>query len=95
MAKSVFLENITTWNIQNSSWGIIRAILDHPAVIEFFAEIVVKCEVKPDERMKAFTLIAILKMYIQVCLFSRARILIRSFECLKLLRRNITKTSEE
>ena len=29
--------------------NFIGAILDHPTVIEFFREIVVKCEVKPDE----------------------------------------------
>ena len=33
-------------------------------VIELFAEIVVKCEVKPDEDVKASTSIAVVKMYI-------------------------------
>ena len=40
----------------------------HPpsVVIELFAEIVMKSEVKPDKDVKAFTSIAIVKMYIQV-----------------------------
>ena len=39
-------------------------------MIGFFAEIVVKCEVKPYEDIKAFTLKALVKMYIHVCSFS-------------------------
>ena len=35
-------------------------------VIELFAEIVVKCEVKPDEDVNTFTSIAVLKIHIQV-----------------------------
>ena len=35
-------------------------------VIELFAEIVVKCELKPNEDVKVFTSITIVKMYIQV-----------------------------
>ena len=35
-------------------------------VIELLAKIVVKCEVKPDEDVKAFTSIAIVKMHTQV-----------------------------
>ena len=31
----------------------------------------VKCEMKPDEYIKAFTLNTFVKMYIQVCLFSK------------------------
>ena len=31
-------------------------------VIEMFAEIIVKCEVKPDEDVKTFTSIAVFKM---------------------------------
>ena len=34
-------------------------------VIGLFAEIVVKCELKPDEHVKAFISITIVKMYIQ------------------------------
>ena len=39
-------------------------ILDNPALAEFFPEIVVKCEVKPDEDIyiKTFTLQAIVKI---------------------------------
>ena len=38
------------------SFHFIGAILDHPAAVNFFAEIAVKCKVKPDEdiRLKAF-----------------------------------------
>ena len=43
-------------------------------VIELFADIVVKCELKPDEDVKAFTSITITKMYIQqLWPFSKAR----------------------
>ena len=48
-------------------------------MIEFFAEIVVKCEVKPDEEIKAFTLKAFVKMYIQVCSFPKARGIVQKF----------------
>ena len=64
-------------------------------MIELFAEIVAKCEVKPDEGIKAFTLKAMVKMYIQVSPF------FQSFYCSEVLSvRNcseefITKTSQE
>ena len=50
--------------------------LNHPAAIAFFAEeIVVKCEVKPDEDIyiyiKAFRLKAIVKIYIVLILQSQ------------------------
>ena len=61
------------------SWLIIGAILNHPVVIKSFAEIAVKYEVKADENIKAFTLKAIVKMYIQVCSFSEARDTVQKF----------------
>ena len=45
----------------------------------WYAEIVVKCEVKPDEDVNAFTLKAIIKIYIQVCSFSEARNIVQKF----------------
>ena len=43
-----------------------RSYSHSPSVmIELFAETVVKCEFKPDEDVKAFTSITIVKMYIQ------------------------------
>ena len=61
--------------------NFIGAILNHLAVIELFAEIAVKCEVKTDEDIyiKSFTLKAIVKMYIQVCSFSKARDIVQKF----------------
>ena len=44
------------------SRGIIGAIVS--VVKELFAEIVVKCEVKPDEDVKVFASIAAVEMYI-------------------------------
>ena len=41
--------------------------------MELFAEIVVKFEVKPDENVKAFSLKAIAKIYIQICSISKDR----------------------
>ena len=49
------------------------AIVSHQVVVELFAEIVVKFEVKPDENVKAFALKAIAKIYIQVCSISKDR----------------------
>ena len=48
--------------------NFIGTILDNPALEEFFPEIVVKCEVKPDEDIyiKTFTLQAIVKIYIML-----------------------------
>ena len=54
-------------------WGITGAIVSHRVAIELFAEIVLKCELKPDEDVKAFKSITIVKMYIQVWSFSKAR----------------------
>ena len=48
-------------------------------MIELFAEVVMKCEGKPDEDVKAFTLKAIVKMYIQVGWFSKARDIVQKF----------------
>ena len=50
--------------MQNLSCGIIGAIVSHRVVIELFAEIVAKCELKPDGDVKAFTSITIVKTYI-------------------------------
>ena len=56
-------------------WIVYRE-LAHPAVIEFFAEKVVKCEVKQDKYVKASTFKAIVKMHIQVC---KARGIVQKF----------------
>ena len=69
--KVLFSKNITTWNLQNSTKEIIGAIVNHPVLIELFAEIIVKCEVQLDENATVFTLKAIVKMYIQVCSCSK------------------------
>ena len=57
-------------------------------MIEFFAEVVVKCEVRPDEDIKAFTLKAFVKMYIQVCSFLKARDIVQTFSVSETTQRN-------
>ena len=52
----------------------------YPDMIELFAEIVVTCEVKLDEDVKVFTLKPIVKMYIQVCSFSKPRDNVQKFQ---------------
>ena len=74
-------------HIPVSKMGKVRDVgihtLNHPAAIAFFAEeIVVKCEVKPDEDIyiyiKAFRLKAIVKIYI-LCSFCKARDIFQKF----------------
>ena len=81
VAKMFFSENVTIW-VEN----FIGSVLNHPAVwlwIEFSAEIVVKCEMKQflwrSIPIKAFTLKAIVKIYIQLCSFSKSRDIIQKF----------------
>ena len=52
----------------------------YPDMIELFAELVAPCEVKSDEDVKVFTLKAIVKMYIQVCSFSKPRDIVQKFQ---------------
>ena len=86
--KAFSSENITTWNLENSSWGITGTMAGYPDMIELFPEIVVTYEVKSDEDVKVFTLKAIVKMYIEVCSFTKPRNNVWSLKYLKLLRRN-------
>ena len=46
---------------------------------EIFAEIVLRCEVKPDEDIKAFTSKRIVKMHIQAGSFLKARGIVQKF----------------
>ena len=52
----------------------------YPDMIELFPEIVVTYEVKSDEDVKVFTLKAIVKMYIEVCSFSKPRNNVQKFQ---------------
>ena len=52
----------------------------YPDMIELFPEIVVRYEVKSDEDIKVFTLKAIVKMYIEVCSFSKPRNNVQKFQ---------------
>ena len=57
--------------------------------MEFFAETVVKCKLKPNEEDEmALALKTIINMYVQVRSFSKPIILFRNLGCLKLFRRN-------
>ena len=72
--------------------------LNHPAATAFFAEeIVVKCEVKPDEDIYIYKGIQTKSncQDIYYAHFAKPEIFFKSFECLKLLRRNHYKKSEE
>ena len=64
-------------------------------MIEFFAETVVKCEVKPYEDIYIYIYIYIYMPFSRIIFndahFPKPGILFRSSECLKLLRRNYYK----
>ena len=68
--------------------NFIGTILDNPALAEFFPEIVVKCEVKPDEDIYKDIHITSNCQDIYYAHFPKPGILFRSFEFLKLLTRN-------
>ena len=126
LRKILTIEVVKCFSRKTSQPGISRIWVDEfyrscsqppscEAVIEFFAEIVMKWEVKPFlwiciyiyiysleyiyiylyiyiyiyVYMKAFTLKAIFKTYIQLCSFSKARDIVHN--CLKLLTRNHLK----
>ena len=68
--------------------NFIGTILDNPALEEFFPEIVVKCEVKPDEDIYKDIHITSNCQDIYYAHFLKPGILFRSFQFLKLLTRN-------
>ena len=56
MQKGVFLGKHHNMEFAEFEWRNYRSYCQPPSVvIELFAEIVVKCEGKPDEDVKAFT----------------------------------------
>ena len=65
MQKGVFLGKHHNMEFAEFESRNYRSYCQPPSVvIELFAETVVKCEGKPDEEVKTFTLMAVVKMYI-------------------------------
>ena len=82
LAEMCFSRKTPQPGIRRIQGGIIGAIISYPVVIELFTEIVVKCEVKPVGDLKGIAK-AIVKMYIQVCTFSKARDIVQKFQVSK------------
>ena len=65
MRKGIFLGKHHNMEFAEFESTNYRSYCQPPSVvIELFVEIFAKCEGKPDEDVKAFTLIAVVKMYI-------------------------------